>query len=330
VRPISKIWLMIFSFLLSISLWAYVQVQENPTKPPATSYTLEVLPKNLPDGYSLVRSPEPIKVFPVGTPDEVARIDPKDLSASMDLSSPVEGSHSYAVKLTVAGDYAVRWEPQGPTATVEVQKKIAKDVPVRVQVSNGLTHTDYWYLPEQTFAEPAVIRITGPKPDVDAVVEARATLDLLKVAPGQVYSSDIELLESGNRPASRMVEADPKIVLVHPAIAVGLDTRSVHIQPAFKGQPPFGYVVKSLEVTPNEIQLRGRPEILSTMTMVTTEPVDLSQIKSTTSITIAPVLPPGVIISPPQIVTLKIVIEPLAKKPVEPSPTVKSKRRKDG
>jgi YbbR domain-containing protein len=302
-------------------LWVYVQVQEKPTQKPPSSYPIKIEIRKLPSGM------EPPKVgmmrfFPQGPTDELARIDPKNLSAYVDLSDPKPGAADYPVYLVVKGDYNVRWEPPESQRMVNltVERTKAKAVPVRVQVVGSLSNPDYLYLPDSTFVDPPSILISGPESDVNRVQYARAILDLSNVSPGKTYQSDVELLENLDRPAQDTVRIDLQEggpasdrattrVTIHPAIAAGIETRSFHIQPTFRGLPAPGYIVKQVKVVPENVPVRGRTLTLSTMSVVRTEDVEISGLTETKQFTVNLNLAPDVTVTSSQVILVTVVIE---------------------
>ncbi|HVT11449.1 MAG TPA: CdaR family protein [Fimbriimonadaceae bacterium] len=339
MNTIARIPLVIISFLLSVALWLYVQVTEFPDKPPQTSYTVPVQVFGLPDKMQIVVPPDPVKIFPVGSPDDWDRVTEDDITARVNLRNAQTGEQNYPVQISIAGDHpGIRWEPKWPDLTVRivVDNRTHKEIPVRVQVSHELPpNLGYWYLPDSTFTEPATITISGPEADVKRVKYARTVLDLEQVTPGGAYTRTLELLEDGDRPAPSTVTYSPKTVLVRPALAVGSEVRDVLVQPHYKGQPAPGYMVKSFEVNPNMVEVRGRPEALAAFSILPTKEIDLGGLKATESFLLTPELPQDVVLASPQPITVKVVVEavapPAATKPpptpVEP-PKRKPRRRK--
>lgn len=337
MRMVARIPLLILSFLLSLVLWAYVQVQEFPDKPASPSYTLKVQEVGLPSDMLIVGPPDPIKIFPVGSPDDWVGVTDNDFVATVDLKDAKPGASTYVVRVAVTGDHpGLRWEPKTSEVRIATDVKKSKEIPVVVQIYNELpTNQGYWYLPYATYTEPAMITVEGPKADVDNIESARAILDLSRVTPGGAYTSTLEVLQSGGRPAPTSITYNPKTVLVRPALAVGSESRELLVQPSYKGQPAPGYTVKSIEVTPDSVPVRGRPESLAAMKVLSTKEIDLTGLKATNTFTLTPDLPADVIMASPRPIIAKIVIEPTAP-PVatKPVPTVKppktkTRRRKD-
>lgn len=327
MNTIARLPLMIVSLVLSMLLWVYVQVQENPPKTPPPFYVLDIQLRHLPTDLQVVSPPEQIKVFPQGADDERARIDEKDLTAFIDLSNArvpaavVSSAQYYPVHLVVRGDYAVTWQPRSPVARVVIQRKKTKQVPVKVQPYGALPIPDALYLPESTFTEPATVNVTGPESDVEGVISARATLDLARTESGKGYWSDIELLQTGDRPAPSTVAVEPRRVLVHPAIAIGLQNRTAHVQPTFVNQPAVGYGLSKVEVNPPDVLLRGRAETLGTLSFVRGQPIDLTGLKSTTNFVLVPDLPQDVTVVSQTPINVRVTISPTGP-PVTTPPVV--------
>lgn len=304
--------LMILSFFLSLTLWVYVQNQEDPPKPLQTSFTLPIEFKNKPEALQIVNPVAPIKVFPVGPEDERKRIDPKNLSASVDLAKAVPGGASYPVRLNIDGDYAVRWEPRSPTIFLRLERVKTRIVPIVVQAVGQLGNTaDFVYLAKETYTDPAEVKITGPEGDVDRVAYARAIVDLRTVARGDSYASEVDLVEGGDRPAAPMVDWDPHRVVIHPGIGVA-DLRLIRIRPLVTGTPSSGAAILSIEAHPDRIQLRGSRDALDALEIsgVRTFPVDVTDVRESMSLSTSLDLPPDVTATASPTISVSVLVGP--------------------
>ena len=338
MNQVAKIPLMVLSFLLAIILWVTVQVQEHPPKEPKTSYPIPITTVGLPESMQIINKPDSIKIFPAGPTDEWARVADSDLSATVDLSGAQKGGpRSYPIKITVKGEHVgLRWSPRSLDAVITVDRRITKLVPVIVQPSNGLLGLDSWYVPESTYTEPAEIAITGPETDVKEVVAARTTLNLENVAPGRTYTSKVlDLLEAHDRVAPVSVDYDrERTVDIHPAIVIGVQAREAYVMPDYKGFPAPGFSVKSIEISPNKVQIHGQPEALSKSSYVKVE-VDLTNLKQTQTLLLTPKpVRSDVFMSvPAPEISVKVVIEAVAPPRVTPKAEVRPRghrRRSSG
>lgn len=317
--------LLLVSLLLSIMLWLYVQVQEYPVKAPPASYLVDIKLQNVPDNL-VASDPGQMRFFPKGSLEDLQMIQGKDISAYIDMKDAKVGTDLYPVHLVDKGQAAVTWQPTKPQARITVEHKISRSVRVKVQPAGELENADYLFLPLATTTDPQYVDIVGPQSAVARVTTVRAILDLTQVTPGQSYKSDIELLEDNDRPAPDSVKPDVTTVEIHPAIAVGLESLRLPVRASYTGKPAAGFVVKELVVSPRDVLVRGKPDVLNGMTYLETEPaIDVAGLSQSMYFTVTPKLPPeGIALSGQPTITVQVVIEP---EPAVP-PTSTSNRKR--
>lgn len=310
------------SFTLSIWLWLYVQVQDNPRSKAPTSYLVKVDLLNVPTDI-VPSDPGTIRFFPKGLAEDLSDIKNEDLSAYVDLSGarPDAKTQRFPVRLVVKGHDAVSWNPSKPVAVMTIQRKLTKMIDVKVQPSGDLENPDHLYLPKSTFTEPGKIEVSGPEADVLDVSSARAILDLSRVGPGKTQESDLELLRDDDLPAPSTVKSETTKVTIHPGIAVGLDFVRLPVIARYTGKPAPGFVVKQVVVVPADVQVRGRPEDLRSLTHLEMDPsIDVSGFTESRTFTLTPRLPvQGVALVGQPTITAKVIIEPAPKAPIPPN-----------
>ncbi len=336
--------LMVISFVLSLILWAYVQIQENPPKQTPTVFSVKLEARGLPTSMRILNvAPDSIKIFPRGPADEWAKV--SEVSGNYDVAKALASVRSFPARVTVPvrivpkAEFGVdigdlRYDPKTQDVTVTVDALASRQVPISVQSSGELPRSDQWYLPDVTYAEPNVVTVTGPKSEVDNIASARAVLNLSQAFPGGtlIPMGPIELLEKDpSRQELMSVTFEPKSVLIHPGIAVGLQDRSVYIFANYHGQPAPGFTVDKVEFSPPNVDVKGRPEVLARVSFVRAD-VDVSNLKETTTLSVIPKSPrPDVFLSSSQPISVRITITPnqppvVPKKPEQAPPKARRKR----
>lgn len=332
MNQVPRALLIVLSFVLTLILWVYVQVQEHPYSPPPKIYDVPVTLEHQPDALVVVSYPATIRVRPNGPLDERERIQLDTLKALIDLKNASAGTFSYSVTLKYPTDLAVKFD-YAPQARVKLERRVTKLIAIRVQTSGQLPNQDYLYLPESTYTEPPSVSITGPESDVERVElggSADVLLDLNQVdRPGRAYRLDVYLLEDQDRSAAGTVSFEPKSVVVRPAMAVGLSTRTLHVIPKFKGLPPIGFSLKSVQVTPENVAVRGESARINGLQYVVLKEIDLNAVKESKSFPADLQLPPGVVVPPSQTpITVSVEIETSKGLVAVPPNDVKARRPK--
>lgn len=319
MKSIARVPLMIISFLISLTLWLYVQTQEDPISGVSATFAVPIEVENLPGDYMVISKP-PIYTFsPIGSDEERRKIRPTDLHAVVDLSQPKIGSSDYQLILKSDRPYNVTWNPSAARISITVDKNVQNvQKSIQVRHSGQLPETEFEYVPEQTTVTPPFVYVSGPRMLVDKVDHAEAVLDLSQVRPGekQGYDSPIQLFtKDGIILSDESLRFNPGPVMVTPGLRLASEVRPFIITAIFKGSVAFGYQVKRTECIPTQIELTGKTGNLNSISRLETEPVDLTGLTQTSTIRAKVIIPTNIEKAEPRFVDVKIVIEPSPKRP---------------
>ncbi|MBU2552561.1 MAG: hypothetical protein KKB20_29380 [Proteobacteria bacterium] len=68
-------------------------------------------------------------------------------------------------------------------------------------------------------------------------------------------------------------------------------TRTIRVLPVIKGEPRAGFVIEDISLEPRQIQVKGPENLVKSLDTVWTEPVDVTQLTGTSTLTTRPALP---------------------------------------
>ncbi len=324
---LSRLPLMLVSFLLSIMLWVYVQVLEHPETGAAHLFEVQIVAIHTPVGLIVLDRPSTFRALPQGSEDDIRKVNPDDLIAELDLSKAHKGIDSYPVRLRTLKSYNVTWEPK----MVQVQVTIdvyANSVqkPVVVRTTGQLRDPNYQYVRENTTTDNAVVFVSGPQTIVDKVDHAQAILNLSNVSAGaeESHMARLELVDANGTPVTgKDLVFSPNDTAIRPAIALAAEMKPLLVSPNFRGSPAFGYRVKRYEVQPTQIEVKGRADALANMSAVPTLDVNIDGIKQTTTYQVKVRIPPQLTISGSAVVNITVVVEAVPPPPASPARTAR-------
>lgn len=306
--------LMVVSFVISLTLWLYVQKEEDPNVGVNSSFALPIEYQGLPEDYVPISRPTVYTFYPIGSDEERRKINFTELHAIVDLSRPTIGASDYTLVLKTDRTYNVTWNPATAKISVILDKKVdGVSKPIQVRYSGQLRDPAFEYVPDQTTISPPVVYVSGPKTVVDRVDHAEAVLDLSEVRPGErnSYESPIQLISrDGVIVSDQALKFNVGPYSIMPGLRLASETRPFVVNPIFKGSVAFGFQVKRAEAVPSQIDLTGRSEKLNEIGRLETEPVDLTGITQTTTIRAKVIVPTSVEKAEPKFVDVKIVVEP--------------------
>ncbi len=309
-----KIVLFIVSLFLGLLLWLQVDTQREPGKQRELSVRVEA--RNVPNETMITRGPKTVKVIAEGTSDQLDKVSADQITAFVDFEKGKAGVAKYQVQLT-APKLAVPIRLQRGIEQFELSRVIRRVYKVTVE-PRGVSPGDLRF--EGASSDPETIEVTGPEQAIASVNFVRAMLDLSKIRPGETYPAKVEILDSAGRPVL-LATSNPEDVTIRPAIAAAPASNRLLITPTWRGQPDFGFEVKSYEIKPSQVEATGPPAVLARIQRIETEPIDLTGVRVTKTVEVRLKKPGGLSFKSSDRVRVTLVIGASAASPSLPEST---------
>ncbi|MBD3109105.1 YbbR-like domain-containing protein [Bacillus sp. AGMB 02131] len=228
----------------------------------------------------------------------------RDFSLFIDLSDQeIElGTRSVAIEVRDLNDrLTATVDPR--TVEVTIEEKITKKFTVTPEFDRSLLEDGY--IAEAPTVNPTTVEVTGAKSTIDSIAYVKAIINLQEgvndsvtlKAPVQAFDENYNKLE---------VEIDPGTVEVE--VPIVSPSKTMSIVPVESGEPASGVTIEDIEVQPSEITLYGKQKVLDTIEDLQL-PVDISNIKENTTVTMPIDLPEGITASSAEEVTVKITVK---------------------
>ena len=288
-----KLIVQLVCILLSLGLWIYVTNIENPLK----SYELNNVPVEILNSDSLkdaglALSPNQdfyVKLKIEGNAQELFSIDKSDFKITVDLSEFVlkKGENKIAVNIQEAPSAVKIKNSSGLTITVNTEEYSTKEVPVKSEI-NVISKSSY-YVATPVFS-PETVVVSGPESLVNKVTKVIAEGEESN-AVKTIVKNYIMLPVDDNGNEVTGVQLSQKWVEATIEINEG---KTVPIKINTTGTLPNGLRLKSISSDITEIGITGPGEILSNVSEIGTEVIDLSGIKDSTTVEVALGIPDGI------------------------------------
>lgn len=314
---------MALALAFAIALHVYVTTQSRaPMK--AQTLTLPITVQHLPADLVLEEKDIPSVILTVdGTADDISHL---GLRATIDLSHARAGKY---------GPVPVRVSPL-PTAftgdisvvpaavSVFLQPKVSRSLPIMVSAPRTPPVGYAFGAPEVT---PRVALVTGTRANVEAVVRLAVKANAgNQIGAVQDDFTIVGLDAQGSQVTD--VSLAPPSAHVHVALVRVPASKTLEISPTIVGSPSAPVQFQRIEVSPATVVASGRPERLAQIGTINTEPVDVSGATTDLVRRVACKAPPGIVVSPNELVTVTIrFTAPLSPRalpvmPPEPTPAV--------
>jgi YbbR domain-containing protein len=276
----------IASVILALLLWQFVLRVEMPmTTRPFENVPVEYI--NQPEELVLTSRPTSIHVDARIIGADVTSIDKDQVTLVVDLKNAREGRN----RLLVSANYAtggVMLTPRPKYVDVTLEPWRSKELSVRAMTTGAWD----FYRPGPITVTPADVRISGPQSWLSQAAEARVIVNLSAIEPGAAAQALVQILKKDGTPLE--VTVDPSSVTVRVKPVSLPPEKNVLIQPTWRGAPKFGYRVERYEMLPSQVRVKGSAELLSVLTSVDTNSIDLSDLDSTHIVNVKLKLPPGI------------------------------------
>lgn len=285
--------LKILSVLIAICLWMYVMGSVNPV----ITQTVENIPVELLSEDTLeqrglaVRGNTGFSVDIVveGKRSTLHELDKNKIKATVDLFGYEEGQNSVPVQVEVPEGIGLK-EVKTPRIEITVDELISAYKKVEVRFTGKYESGTE---PGILATSPAEIEVKGPKTLVDAVETVQAKVNAGELtSESQTFQSKLRALDKdGEQVYDVTLSAETAEV-----DAVLYRTKTVPLEVKVIGNLPRDYELTEWFV-PGEITICGSKEDLEDIEKLETEPVDMSQIKNSTTLELTPDFPDGVQLS---------------------------------
>lgn len=304
-----KVIVQVVCLLLSIGLWFYVTNIENPIK----SYELSKVPVEIKNtdslkdaGLALVPNQEfYVNLKIEGNSQDLFSIDKSDFTITVDLSEFVlkNGENKIAVNIEESPSTVRIKNSSGLTITLNTEAYATKEVPVKSKI-DVISKSSY-YVATPVF-NPETIIVSGPESLVNRVSkviaegeESNAVKTIVKnyiITPVDENDKEVTGVQLSQKWAEATIEIN--------------EGKTVPIKINTTGTVRNGLKLKSISSNTTEIGITGPEEALASISEISTEVIDLSEIKDNTDIEVALGIPEGILIhNGENSITVNIVIE---------------------
>ncbi|MCL6474661.1 MAG: hypothetical protein K6U75_06370 [Firmicutes bacterium] len=262
----------------AILIWLYVNAERNPTI--TQRFTVDVEVRHLQNGYEPPTvNPSQVTVVLTGMRSSVEQIAPRGIRATVDVSGLTEGKQRLPVQLNLTRDLLqdVQVEIIPPTVQVTLTRRISKTFKVECLFVNAPPE-GYVYLSPVVYPETVVV--SGAREQVNQV--RRLIVNAVPQKMGDEVDDDLPVvaLDAENRPVSGGVTIRPSHVRVVLKLAPVSLTKTVLVTPVWKGKPDPSVAIEEIVLEPRTVVISGKPEVLAQVHSVETEPIDIDNLTS--------------------------------------------------
>ncbi|MFW6097803.1 MAG: YbbR-like domain-containing protein [Chloroflexota bacterium] len=295
------------SLVLASLIWGIAVRANDPVN--QLPLRLAVEPIARPADSSVSISPDVVDIIVEGPESIIDDLTTADFTAEVDLSDVSTGQTQVPVTIrhNIEGVQIAFQLPE--EVTVQVERIVSRDIPVRVELRG---EAGRGYVLDEPFVDPAVITVTGSASRVESLVEARVTVFLDNPQQDTIVTRRPVFYDrQGNIAGVNNLELSAEEVDVTVPVdqLAGYAAKPIIVD--WQGEPAPGYRLLDVRVEPDSVLLTGNPARLDALSRVRTEPVDITGLRESVTLSVALDLPQGLELDDLQPVIVEIEIEPI-------------------
>lgn len=228
-------------------------------------------PPRLPSGLVVVGDVPQVLVTVIATADNLKQFDRKSLHATADFSGAKVGTDRVPVRVTNPDPNV---QVEAPTSLmVPVDELATTTMPVAIERVHALP-AGFHEQTGSTTVTPSSVRIDGPKSQlvgIQAVVLVE--LDSLQAPIDQTYAV---VVRDAKKRALKSITVTPSQVSVKMTIQADAVTETKPVGWTLTGQPAAGYRVINVTLSPLQDNATGLLNTLALISLLSTDPVDVT------------------------------------------------------
>jgi YbbR domain-containing protein len=278
--------LKLLSLAMAFVIWGTVHNQANPLE--TRSLSVRVAPLKVPADLAVVSiDPTQVTVTLAGRSSSFHDLEFSTFKLAVDLTNGQVGSQTLPLQPSnLPKGLEVRRLARN-TARVELDTVVVVNRPVFVETRG---HAADGFAAQGWQVRPNEVEVSGPSSVVQRVSRVVAELDIS--GRTATFESQVTLVA---RDASNLQVAEVALKPPHVEVTVPIrqvNSRTVSLVPVL-GNPPAGYEVASVSVTPTVVTLTGNAEALGGVESVSTATVDISQLTGRNTFSVSLQVPAG-------------------------------------
>ena len=296
----------ILSTLLAVSiafvLWVYVITVVSPDSE-ATFYNIPVVLQGEPmlESYGLMNVTEHVPTVTLklsGNRSDLNKVNSSNITVVADLSKVyAPGTTNLNYSISYPGDIpngAFKVESRSPgTVTIEVERRIKKDVPVNIRYIGDLGE-DFIIDKENKTLDNSTITISGPESVIDKITQAIIDVDMTGRTVSFSESYRYSLCDDQGEPVdAQKVESVKELPLVLTVVNGGGATEET----------------SEIKIDPATVKVSGSDLVMENLTELNLGTINLEEQLEDTEMEFAIMLPEGVKFMDPDVQTAKVSLK---------------------
>lgn len=255
-RFADRIGTLLVSLVLALIIWLIATNQQNPLIQDPFTEPIPVRVRGLNGSVQPIQNLSEVKAEIIIRAPERSwnTLNAGDFSAFIDLTDLEAGEHQVEVQVNGVNPQVDIVTIEPPVLRIQLDEVVSKELQIQPVVIDSPAES---YIAQAPIIEPISVTISGPKTLVTQVASARSSIRLNGAKSQVVYDNVPIELDDAQGNEVQVVVANPATAKIVVPIEQQAGRKEVAVRPNLIGEPPNGYRLSSVKVTPSTVVLEG-------------------------------------------------------------------------
>jgi YbbR domain-containing protein len=311
----NKLLSLLLAVTIAFVLWVYVITVVSPNSE-ATFYNIPVVLQGEPmlESYGLMNVTEHIPTVTLklsGNRSDLNKVNSSNITVVADLSKVYEaGTTNLRYSISYPGDIptgAFKEESRYPgTITIEVERKIKKDVPVNIRYVGELSE-DFIVDKENKILDYNTVTVAGPESVIDQITQAIIDVDLTGKTVSFSNNYRYSLCNAQDEPVDAQ-KVDTNVAQVNLTLYIERVKELPLVLTVVSGGGATEET-SNIKIDPATVKVSGSDLVMEKLTELNLGTINLGEVLEDTEMEFAIVLPEGVKFMDPDVETAKVTLK---------------------
>lgn len=264
----------LISLVVGFLLWSYVTAAVNPTQSLVLrDVAIEVHNQESLEAKKYVITkidPQVVSVRVAGKRNDLGTVTSKDVKAVIDAANLEEGTHVAYIKYDRPSNVVIDHAATN-SITVSIEKIVTRNMDITIEQTGQISDD---YMLESITSTPQTMEVTGARSSVNSVAKLVAKIDVDNLSRDR--SSNVKVIPVDEE-GKEITDVKLSLSSVNIALSV-LKQKEVPIIIDAAGETVGKIGIKSMQVTPSTLRVKGKNSAIDKLIGLKTETIDLSSI----------------------------------------------------
>lgn len=293
------------AFILSLSLWVFVTIQDNPMAEQLFEVPVDYV--NLADNLAISDKAETVKLRLSGTANILDNVAASDIRVYVDLTGAVLGQNKLRLNFDLPNNTQLSSADFTET-TLLVDELAQVQLPVQVEYS-GLNKLGEGYMALEPFLTPNEVVLSGAEDKLALIDKVFVTVNLGGSEANYRASLPVNVRDSFGNSLLSWVQVEPALVDVLVPVVGSQPSKLAPVRVTLSGRPAEGYVVSRVVTDPQLATVLGPQALLDNLDYIYTSAVNINGTTGTVTENVTLLAVDGVTIDRTADYAVMVVIE---------------------